>query len=87
MSKLETAFSKAMKEQKQQPSNDDQQKNNVDVSKSTQNLSAEDNNPSKEAKKPKESFLEHENPQYLSDISPMISTKKTSQLLRFDHRG
>ena len=40
---------------------------------STQNVSAEDIAPSKEADKPKEAFLEHENPQYFSVISPMIN--------------
>ena len=52
--------------------------------KSTLNLSTEDIAPSKEAEKPKESFLEHENPQYTSDISPMINTEKPSQLIKFD---
>ena len=60
-------------------------KTNVEEAKSTQNLSAEDIAPSKEAEKPKESFLEHENPQYSSYISPMINTEKPSQLFKFYH--
>ena len=43
-------------------------KTNVDIAKSTQNLSAKDIAPNKEA----------ENPQYLSDISPMINSEKPS---------
>ena len=50
-----------------------------------ENLSAEDIAPSKEAENPKESFLEHENPQYSSDISPILNTEKPSQLFKFDH--
>ena len=38
-----------------------------------------------EAEKPKESFLEHDNPQYSSDISRMIKTEKPSQLFNLDH--
>ena len=56
-------------------------KTNIQGAKSTQNLSAEDFAPSKEAENPKKSFLEHENPQYSSDISPMRNTEKPSQLL------
>ena len=56
-------------------------KTNVEEAK----LSAEYNNPSKEVEKPKESFLENENPQYSSDISSMINTEKQFHLLTFDH--
>ena len=60
-------------------------KTNFDIGKPTQNLSAEDIAPSKKSEKSKESFLEHENPQYLSDISTMINTEMPAQLLKFDH--
>ena len=60
-------------------------KKNVEEAKPAQNSSAEDIAPSKEAEKPKYSFLEDENTQYSSDISPLISTKNPSQLFRSDH--
>ena len=60
-------------------------KTNAEEAKSKHNLRAEDFAPSNEAEKPKELFLEHENPQHLSDISPKINTKRQSQLFKFDH--
>ena len=50
----------------------------VEEANSTQNLSAEDIAPSKKAEKPKESFLDQENPQYSYFNSPMINTEKPS---------
>ena len=55
-------------------------KTNVEEAKLTQNFNADDIAPSKEAEKPKESFLEHENTQYSSDISSMINTEKPFNL-------
>ena len=57
----------------------------VEEAKSTKNLNAEDSAPSKEPEKPKESSIEHENPQYSSDISPIIRTNKPSQLFKLGH--
>ena len=53
-------------------------KTNVEYAKSTQNFIAEDIASSKKAEKPKESCLEYENPQYSSDISPIINTENQS---------
>ena len=58
---------------------------NVEEAKPTQNLRAENIASSIEAEKPKESFLEYENPQYSSDISSMINTEMLFHLLKFDH--
>ena len=60
-------------------------KTNAEEAKSTHNLGAEDFAPSNEAEEQKELFLEHENPQYSSDISPKINTEKQSQLFKLDH--
>ena len=60
-------------------------KTNVEEAKLTQKCYADDIAPSKEAANPKESFLEHENPQYSPDTSPMINTEKPSQLFEFHH--
>ena len=51
----------------------------IEEAKSTQNLCAEDISPSNEARKPNESFLEHENPQYSFENSPWISIEKPSK--------
>ena len=54
------------------------------LTKCTKILVTKDIAPSKEAKKPKESFLYHENPQYSSDMSPMIDTERQSQLFFYN---
>ena len=55
------------------------------IKRSTQNLRKEDIAPSEDDEKPKESFLEHENPKYLLDISHMKNIENQSWLFKFDH--